>query len=295
MVVAQAYCGDEVGTGWTYGSPACVSVIHGVLADHVIGRSALDVAGASDAMVKALRNVGRQGIGGQALSAVDVALWDLKARLLVLPLHRLIGSVRDAVAVYGSGGFTCYNTQQLSAQLHDWTDRLQIPRVKIKIGESWGTGPDRDLARMSQTRGAIGDTVKFYVDANGAYGRKQAIRIMAAAADLDVRWFEEPVSSDDLDGLHAVRDAVTADVAAGEYGYDLTYFRRMCQAGAVDCLQADASRCGGSPNGCGLPRWPAATDWISRRIAHRTCTYTWALPLPTYGTWSGSTTTPASS
>jgi L-alanine-DL-glutamate epimerase-like enolase superfamily enzyme len=245
LVVAQAHCGKTVGTGWTYGSGACVSVVNGVLADEVVGRSALDVAGASDAMVKALRNIGRQGIGGQALSAVDIALWDLKARLLDVPLHRLIGAVRDTVAVYGSGGFTCYDREQLRDQLNDWTGRLQIPRVKIKIGESWGTCPDRDLARMDQARDAIGDSAELYVDANGAYTRKQAIRMMADAADLDVQWFEEPVSSDDLDGLRVVADAVAADVAAGEYGYDLVYFRRMCEAGAVDCLQADASRCGG--------------------------------------------------
>jgi L-alanine-DL-glutamate epimerase-like enolase superfamily enzyme len=245
MVVAQAYCGTVFGTGWTYGSPAGAMLVNGMLADHVVGRSTLDVGGASDTMVKALRNVGRQGVGGQALSAVDIALWDLKARLLDLPLHRLIGTVRDAVAVYGSGGFTCYDEEQLRDQLSDWTDRLRIPRVKIKIGESWGTCPDRDLARMDQARDAIGDATELYVDANGAYTRKQAIRLMADAADLDVQWFEEPVSSDDLDGLRAVSQAVAADVTAGEYGYDLVYFRRMCQAGAVDCLQADASRCGG--------------------------------------------------
>ena len=121
----------------------------------------------------------------------------------------------------------------------------RIPRVKIKIGESWGTDEARDLARMRQARETVGGGAELFVDANGGYGRKQAIRVMAAATDLDVRWFEEPVSSDDLDGLREVRDAVAADVAAGEYGWDLPYFRRMCAAGAVDCLQADASRCGG--------------------------------------------------
>ncbi|SOX52681.1 mandelate racemase [Mycobacterium ahvazicum] len=245
LIVVQAHSAETVGTGWTYGSPACVPVVNGLLADVVVGRAALDVTAASDAMVKSLRNVGRQGIGGQALSAVDIALWDLKARLLDLPLHRLLGAVRDTVAVYGSGGFTCYDDHQLREQLTGWTQRLQIPRVKIKIGESWGTCTDRDLARMVQARNAIGDAVELYVDANGAYTRKQAIRVVADAADLEVRWFEEPVSSDDLDGLRAVSGSVHADVAAGEYGYDLPYFRRMCQAQAVDCLQADASRCGG--------------------------------------------------
>jgi len=245
LVVAQAHCGGVTGTGWTYGSPVCAALINDLLADQVIGRSAVDVAGTADAMVKALRNVGRQGVGGQALSAVDVALWDLKARLLNIPLHRLIGAVRESVPVYGSGGFTCYDEHQLRDQLATWTDKFGVSAVKIKVGESWGTRVDRDVARMHQARDAIGSAVELFVDANGGYGRKQAVRVMNDVADADVRWFEEPVSSDDLEGLRSVRHAVSADVTAGEYGYDLFYFRRMCEAGAVDCLQVDASRCGG--------------------------------------------------
>jgi len=160
-------------------------------------------------------------------------------------LHRLLGAVHDRVPVYGSGGFTCYDQRRLHDQLTGWTGQQRIPRVKIKIGESWGTEVAHDLDRMRQARTIIGDDVELFVDANGGYGRKQAIRVMQAATDLDVRWFEEPVSSDDLDGLREVRDAVLPDVTAGEYGHDLHYFRRMCAAGAVDCLQADVSRCGG--------------------------------------------------
>jgi L-alanine-DL-glutamate epimerase-like enolase superfamily enzyme len=132
----------------------------------------------------------------------------------------------------------------LADQLAAWMLQ-QLPRVKIKIGESRGAAAARDLARIAQTREQIGPDVELYVDANGGYGRKQAVRVMQAAAACDVRWFEEPVSSDDLVGLRMVRDAVPADVAAGEYGVDLTYFQRMCAADAVDCLQVDASRCGG--------------------------------------------------
>jgi L-alanine-DL-glutamate epimerase-like enolase superfamily enzyme len=244
MVLVQARSGDAVGTGWTYGPPACATVVRGQLAPLVRGRDALDVAAAFHAMLTAVRNAGRSGAVGYAISAVDVALWDLKARLLGLPLHRLLGAVRTEVPVYGSGGFTTYDPGRLRDQLQDWTAR-GIPRVKIKIGESWGTRPQRDLARMAQARAVIGPDVELFVDANGGYGRKQAVRVADAAADCDVRWFEEPVSSDDLAGLRAVRDAVRPDVAAGEYGGDLTYFRRMCEAGAVDCLQADATRCGG--------------------------------------------------
>ena len=244
VVLVKAHGGGITGVGWTYGPPACADVVHDLLADVVVGRFAYDVGAAFTAMVRAVRNASRVGAVGYALSAVDVALWDLKARLLGLPLHRLLGAVHDGVPVYGSGGFTTYDERQLAAQLDGWL-RSQIPRVKIKIGEGWGTAVPRDLARMAQARDLVGPDVELYVDANGGYGRKQAVRVMEAAAACDVRWFEEPVSSDDLIGLRMVRDAVRADVAAGEYGGDLTYFERMCAAGAVDCLQADASRCGG--------------------------------------------------
>ena len=229
---------------WTYGAPACARIAEDTLADVVRGRDVLDVPGAFDAMVKAVRDIGRPGVAGYAISAVDIALWDLKARILGLPLHRLLGAVRETVPVYGSGGFTTYDEPRLARQLGEWVHGQGIPRVKIKIGESWGARPERDVDRIRQARREIGDA-ELYVDANGAYTGKQAIRIMREAADQDVRWFEEPVSADDLAGLREVRYQVPADVTAGEYGYDLAYYGRLCEADAVDCLQADVSRCGG--------------------------------------------------
>ena len=86
---------------------------------------------------------------------------------------------------------------------------------------------------------------QLFVDANGAYERKQAIRFAHEYAELGVAWFEEPVSSDDLDGLREVRAAALMPIAAGEYGYEIGYFERMLSAGAVDILQADVTRCGG--------------------------------------------------
>lgn len=245
MIVVQARAGARIGTGWTYGPAACGAVVTDTLAPLVLGASAMDVGAAFDRMVDAVRNAGRPGIAGCAVSAVDVALWDLKARLLEIPLHRLLGAVRGAVPVYGSGGFTTYDSARLTTQLEQWVHEQSIPRVKIKIGGAAGTEEARDLARIEQARTVIGDETELYVDANGAFHHKQAVRFAERAAAAQVSWFEEPVSSDDLEGLRRVRTAVTADVAAGEYGYDLTYFRRMCEAGAVDCLQADLSRCGG--------------------------------------------------
>ncbi len=244
LVVVTVTAGTTMGTGWTYGPAACAAVVSDLLAPVITGLPAADVGGCWQAMVHAVRNAGRDGVAGYAISATDIALWDLKARLLDLPLHRLLGAVRDQVPLYGSGGFTTYDEHTLATQLTGWTDQ-GFTRVKIKIGESWGTNTGRDLHRVRQARELVGDTVELYVDANGAYTAKQAIRLGTQLADQQVTWFEEPVSSDDLRGLRAVRDQVRADVAAGEYGGDLTYFRRMCAAEAVDCLQADVSRCGG--------------------------------------------------
>ena len=146
--------------------------------------------------------------------------------------------------MYGSGGFTTYEDARTSEQLRHWVDELGIPRVKVKIAESWGTNPRRDLHRVRLAREVIGDDAQLFVDANGGYSVGQAVRMAHRMADLDVSWFEEPVSSDDLDGLRTVRLQVAPDVAAGEYSYTLYDTRRLC-AGAVDCVQLDLTRCGG--------------------------------------------------
>ena len=245
LVVAHVTGGGRTGLGYTYGSAACKPLIEGELAAAVTGRGVLDTGAALQEMVRAVRNVGRPGLVSYAISAVETALWDLKGTLLGLPVCSLLGAVRDTVPVYGSGGFTTYDAAAARAQLERWTGDLAISRVKIKIGESWGTAQARDLARIAFARKVIGPETELYVDANGGYGRKQAVRMARAMAEHDVTWFEEPVSSDDLDGLREVRDQVDPDVTAGEYGYDLPYFARMVDAQAVDCLQVDVTRCGG--------------------------------------------------
>ncbi|WP_411122636.1 enolase C-terminal domain-like protein [Streptomyces sp. x-19] len=245
LVVVHAHSGSTTGLGYTYGAPATARIAEDQLAPVVTGRCVLDVPAANEAMSRAVRNAGRPGLVAGAVSAVDTALWDLKARLLGLPLVRLLGASRTDVPVYGSGGFTTYDAQQQDHQLHRWTDGLGIPRVKIKIGGAWGTEEARDRRRIAQARRSIGGAAELYVDANGAYTRKQAVRLGDCLGENHVTWFEEPVSSDDLTGLAQVRAATTTDVTAGEYGYTLPYFWHMLSAQAVDCLQADITRCGG--------------------------------------------------
>ncbi len=181
MVIVEASADGTTGVGYSYGAAACATVVQEKLRDVAVGSDPMDVGGTWERMVRAIRNLGRPGVVSHAISAVDLALWDLKARLLDVSLAELLGAVCEEVPVYGSGGYT----------------------------------------------------------------RKQAVRLGRAFADHGVTWFEEPVSSDDLEGLREIRDQVEPDVAAGEYGYDLAYFQRMLRAGAVDCLQADVTRCGG--------------------------------------------------
>lgn len=231
------------GLGFTYGSAACATLIHGELREVVVGADALDVPTSWLWMARAIRNNGRPGISSMAIAAVDIALWDLKARVLDLSLAALLGQAHEVVPIYGSGGFTSLTEAELRSQLGGWAHDQKIPRVKMKTGTNFGECTDRDLARLHIARDAIGPEVELFVDANGAYSRKQAIRIGRQFAEAGVRWFEEPVSSDDLEGLAEVRAQCDLDVAAGEYGYDVAYFERM--APVVDCLQADVSRCGG--------------------------------------------------
>jgi L-alanine-DL-glutamate epimerase-like enolase superfamily enzyme len=239
IVVVELQAGGVSGLGYTYGQRAIATVIADLLFPIVHGR---EVTAAWMAMTRAVRNQGRPGISSMAIAAVDAALWDLKARILNLPVVTLLGAVRDGVPVYGSGGFTSYSIDALQRQLSDWVAQ-GISRVKMKVGRQ----PDQDDLRVRMAREAIGPDAELFVDANGAYSRKQALTRAAAFADAGVTWFEEPVSSDDLEGLRLLRDRAPAgvEIAAGEYGYDLYYFRRMIDAGAVDVLQADATRCAG--------------------------------------------------
>jgi L-alanine-DL-glutamate epimerase-like enolase superfamily enzyme len=243
LVLVEIEAGGQHGIGYSYADKATQVLIRDVLADAIEGRDAMDIPGVWWAMAAAVRNVGRRGVASMAISAVDNALWDLKAKLLDVPLVKLLGAVREAIPVYGSGGFTSYSDAQLREQLGGWADD-GLAMVKMKVGRE----PQRDPARAKLARKAIGDGVQLFVDANGAYARKQALHLAQVfAREYDVTWFEEPVSSDDLDGLRMLRDRAPAgmDITAGEYGYDAGYFRRMLAAGGVDVLQADATRCGG--------------------------------------------------
>src|ERR1043166_4283792 len=227
IVVAEVRASDATGIGYAYGSSGAVAVVHESLKPVVVGADATDLPSIWMAMTRAVRNIGRSGVASAAISAVDVALWDLKAKLLDVPLVTLLGRARDSIPAYGSGGFTSYSIDELRAQLAAWAGD-GIRAVKMKVGRE----PDRDRDRVAAARAAIGPSVELFVDANGAYAATQAARMAEAFAEHDVTWFEEPVSSDNLQALRELRARMPAGmrVAAGEYGYDAIYFRRMLEA-----------------------------------------------------------------
>jgi L-alanine-DL-glutamate epimerase-like enolase superfamily enzyme len=242
IVIVTIDAGGKQGLGYTYANSETGELIAKTLQSTIKCADALSPNAIYMAMWRKIRNLGRPGICSMAISAVDCAVWDLKARLLGIPLVTFLGQVRKGATVYGSGGFTSYTDTKLSEQLSGWVEQ-GIQSVKMKIGRD----PSRDAERVRIARNAIGSDADLYVDANGAYNAKQALSQAEKFAEMGVCWFEEPVSSDDLSGLRLIRDRapVGIDIAAGEYGYDIFYFNRMLSAGAVDVQQADITRCGG--------------------------------------------------
>jgi L-alanine-DL-glutamate epimerase-like enolase superfamily enzyme len=237
IVLVRVFAGEHAGLGYTYGDASIAELAEGKLAEVVRGRDPMDVQGAWAAMRDAMRNAGAVGAGAMAISALDIALWDLKARILGVSLCSLLGRAHEGVEIYGSGGFTSYDDQQLAAQLGGWAAD-GLARVKMKVGRD----PEHDEHRLGVAREAIGDDVELMVDANGAYDRAQARRWRDTFAERGVTWLEEPVSSDDAEGLRELRGGPVA-IAAGEYGWRPEDFPAL--AGAVDVLQADVTRCQG--------------------------------------------------
>lgn len=241
LVLVRLRAGKARGLGYTYAHECCAPLIREKLFPLIRGRNAMDNRLFREQLNATVRNFGRRGIASTAIAAVDVALWDLKARLVGAPLAQLLGAVREKIPVYGSGGFTSYGEKQLRGQLEKWVDE-GISMVKMKVGRD----PGADKRRVQLARRAIGGEAGLFVDANGAYTQRQAQALAEEFSQQEVSWFEEPVSSDNLDGLRFLREHAPAEmeISAGEYNYDSIQALRMLEARAVDVLQSDASRCG---------------------------------------------------
>ncbi len=243
LVLVHAFSSGVAGMGYTYADTGTAWIIREHLAPVVMGLNPMNIPEAWVKMVACQRNLGFTGAGAMAVSAVDSALWDLKAKLLSLPLVKLLGACRASLPVYGSGGFTSYDDAQLRNQLAGWAEG-GITRFKIKVGRE----PSRDPHRVEVARATIGGEAELFVDANSAYSRKQALCNMERfARDYNVSWMEQPLLPEDREGMRWLRERAPAgmEIADGEYGCRLADFREMIGAGAVDVVMADATRCGG--------------------------------------------------
>jgi L-alanine-DL-glutamate epimerase-like enolase superfamily enzyme len=244
MVLAEIRAGGQRGIGYTYANAGAATLIRDMLVEVLLGKDAMQTGARWAEMCAQIRNNGREGVTSMAVSALDIALWDLKGKILQAPVCVLIGSARDRMPVYGSGGFTSYDVQRLAEQLGCWVHDMGIPRVKMKVGRDPGADPQR----VAAARKAIGKDAQLFIDANGAYARKQAIELAQRYfVEQNVAWYEEPVYHNDYEGNRLVREQAPAvmEVSNGEYGYGLYNFAQIIDAQAADVLQADATRCGG--------------------------------------------------
>lgn len=231
------------------GGPAARAIIEQTLKPLLIGRDPLAIERIWDDLFWRIRGIGRKGLAFCALSAVDIALWDLKARLLGLPLCRLLGGSGEPTPVYGSGGWTNLTVDELVEEMAGYVAR-GINAVKMKVG----LGEDEDLLRVRSVREAIGEGPKLFLDVNGGYYAKQAIRMSHRFEEYNVGWLEEPVMADDLDGLAAVVQATRIPIATGEHEYTKYGFRDLMVRRAADIVQPNVTRVGG------------ITEWL--KIAH---------------------------
>jgi L-alanine-DL-glutamate epimerase-like enolase superfamily enzyme len=245
VVVAHVHAHGRSGLGYTYCHPAAAQVIESKLSEVLQGADALMPERCWAQMQVQARQLGHAGIAAMAISAVDVALWDLKAKLLDVCLADALPRFHDGVPIYGSGGFCNYSEAQLREQVGEWAN-AGLRSMKIKVGLDKLADP----GRVELVREIAGPEVELMVDGNGAYTRPEALLWGETFRNQGVTYFEEPISSQDLAGLAEVRRRAPAGlgIAAGEYGWNLPYYQRMLEAGAVHILQADVTRCGGITN-----------------------------------------------
>lgn len=235
------------GIGITYhevGGEATKCLIDHDIAPRLIGRDPLQTEAFWNEFFAYLRGVGRKGLAFCALSAVDIALWDLKGKIAGLPLWRLFGAASDEVDAYASGGWTSFSDEQLAAD-----SAAKVARgykwVKVKVGVEGGRNPRRDLKRMRLVRDAIGPEAGLLIDANNCWDAATAIQFANQVRDCNIGFLEEPVFADDIPGLARFRRGTDIPLATGEHEYTRWGVRDLLLAEAADVVQADITRVGG--------------------------------------------------
>jgi len=231
------------GFGMTFGEPVA-EYIEKNLAEEVVGKDPLANEDIWNDMFRAIRSSGRKGAAMLAISAIDIAIWDLRGKILGQPIYKLLGGTKRKIPAYASVGFLSMpDDEVVEKSLEYVADGYKT--LKIKVGYDNGENIKADVSRVAKVRRAVGDDIELIVDANGIYDCASAIRFLHAADDLGICLFEEPVHADDIAGLRRIRDAALVPVASGENEYTKYGCRDLLLAEAVDVLQFDITRVGG--------------------------------------------------
>jgi L-alanine-DL-glutamate epimerase-like enolase superfamily enzyme len=248
------------------GGGVTADVIGKVLAPLLRGEDPLLIEHLWQKMFARTRQYGRRGLVMQAISGIDIALWDIAGKAAKLPIYRLLGASRDRVEAYASGGF--YQEGKSAADLAGEAEGYRargFKGMKMKIGRNPSTGthlrqtlgqaefcevdPTEDLARVAAVRQVLGPVAKLMVDVNCAWSPDFAIEMGRAMEAQKLYWIEEPVATDDIDGSARVADALATPIAGYETEMGLYGFRQLIDRGAVDIVQADIAWSGGFSEG----------------------------------------------
>jgi len=242
LILVTLSSGTETGLGYTYGNKGLRDFIGDLIKKGAVDEDAFQIEKIWGKLVRLIRNEGRTGEGSMAIAAIDNALWDLKAKLLNVPLGYLLGLSREKVEAYGSGGFTNYSMPQLENQIAAWRE-AGFKKVKIKIGAP----PEVEFERLTHVRRWCGDGMKLFVDANEAYDLMTAREIADILKELNIGWFEQPIFAQDIEGMHDLKMQFPSGIylTTGEYVYNVDDARRFLAGDAADVLQLDITRCEG--------------------------------------------------